>query len=462
MFRELPFGSVPGFAPIHCDSNDLQTQVDGLIHRMARKTPKANPSRLEKFGAFVRRWCSKHLVPLASAPTFEEWIEDAPYPVERKEELRACYEDLKGAPPTRKQRRKIASFIKSESYYENKHARWINSRSDAFKAWSGPWFKKMEEQVFSLPWFIKHTPVPERAAKIAELIKAGARYFATDHTSFEAHMSDKFMKRCELYVYSYLLKNFPEVSKIITETIGGVNHGSTRLGVSYRVKGRRMSGDMCTSLGNGLTNILLWAFLCEEKNVDWEGYVEGDDGIFAVVGPTVPTAEDYLELGFALKIEEGSDPRTMSFCGIIAADGQNIRDPGHFLSSFGWTSSCIYGGERVRAELLRAKALSAAYETPHCPILRAISDRALVLTRGVVPRFVADGYHKLPEHDAPVYQPTDATRQMFSDLYGIPPALQCELEERIAGASDLSFLANYFTPHTHMFDFDMYFTRHQR
>lgn len=457
MFAELFWFRVPTFAPIHLDTNDVDTQVKGLQHRMSRKLKKAEPNMLKRFESFVNHFCKTKLTPLSEQPDFYEWINNAPYPMERKEELIGVYEALAGAPPTRKQRRKIASFIKSESYYENKQARWINSRSDAFKAWSGPWFKAIEKQVFDLPWFIKHTPVPDRAAKIAALMRHGARYFATDHTAFEAHMVTAFMEVCELRVYDYMLQNFPEIAKNIHSTIGGVNHGATKRGVSFTVKGRRMSGDMCTSLGNGLTNILLWAFLCREKGTIWDGFVEGDDGIFAVYQGTAPTAKDYESLGFELKIDEGLDPRTMSFCGIVAADGQNVRDPAKLLTTFGWTSSCIYGGSKVKLQLLRAKALSTAYETPHCPIIRAIADRALKFTQGAVPRFVDDGYHKLPEDDAPAFAPTAATRSMFAALYGIPVVTQVELEKRIASSSDLSFLGQYFTPHPDSITFDMFY-----
>lgn len=457
MFAELPFGRVDGFAPIHLDTKDQKTQVDGLQHRMARLTPQSNKQTMQRFASFVKWWCRTYLEPLTTEPSFDEWLAGCDYPLERKAELASVFDDLHGAPPNRKQRRKIASFIKSESYYEFKHARWINSRSDAFKAWSGPWFKAIEERVFALPWFIKHTPVPERPSKVAGLLRPGARYYATDHTAFEAHMGPEFMAACELTVYRYMLQRFPDVADLICKTIGGVNHGATRRGVQFRVKGRRMSGDMCTSLGNGLTNLLLWAFFCREKKCEWDGFVEGDDGIFATVG-SAPTRADYLDLGFDLKIEEGNDPRVMSFCGIVAADGQNVRDPAKLLTHFGWTSSCIGAGLAVRKSLLRAKALSLLYENPHCPILRAIADRALVLTRGSVPRFVRDGWHSaLPEFKAPDFAPTAATREMFAALYNISPAEQEELELQISAADDLNFLAGYFAPSRDTARFERFF-----
>lgn len=449
MFSRLVYGYTPCRAPLHVDSNDVQTQILGLKHRVARKTPmsdKVDHKIIRKFKKFVKRWCKKNLTPITEKPDFYDWIQNTPYTQDRRAELTEEYLRYLGEAPPRRVRRKIASFIKTESYPEFKHARWINSRSDAFKAWSGPWFKKIEEAVFAKHWFIKHVPVPDRANLINSLKRDGATYWATDYTSFEAHFHPALMKACEGVLYSYMLTNFPEVSRILCATIFGENHGRTRRGVSFKLNGRRMSGDMCTSLGNGFTNLMIWAFLAEENGTTWDGYVEGDDGIFAIYSGKAPTPAEYERLGFTIKISPGSDPSTMSFCGIIAADGQNIRDPGEFLNTFGWTSNFSNGKDSTMLSLLRAKALSAAYEMPHCPIIRAIADRALVLTRGAVPRFVNDGYHKLPEGKIPLQQTTAATRDCFDQLFGVTPSMQIAIEKKIATGCDLAFLDEIIIP----------------
>lgn len=450
MFRELPFGSVPGLAPIHVDTNDVDTIVAGLTHRMGRTTPEPNPNFVAKLKVFVQKWLQEHLTPLSVRADYQEWIDGTTYPQARKEELTRIWQSLAGGSPSRKQRRKINSFIKTECYPTFKHARWINSRSDHFKVYSGPWFHAIEKEVFSLDWFIKYTPVPERAKRVAALKRAGRRYFGTDFESFEAHFTPRVLAALELQLYSYMLQNFPDISEVITSTIAGTNHGRTRRGVSFSLKGRRMSGDMCTSLGNGFSNLMLWLFLAQEHNFEIEGFVEGDDGIFAVSdaapGPSV-LASEFKSLGFSIKIEEGDDPTEMSFCGIVAADGQNIRDPIDVLQSFGWTHSCIHAGQKVMMQLLRAKALSLAYELPNCPILRAIADRALQLTTGVEPRFELDGYHQpAPKTTPPEFAPTRSTRLSFQRKYGISVEAQLDLELRLQSCVDCKFLTEYLQP----------------
>lgn len=436
MFRRLRYGYTGNYAPIHVDSNDVLTQTQGLQHRVARITPAStgiNHELLHEFRDYVRNWVREHLNPLSGVPNFEEWLASTSYNMARKDELRRVHDSLHGSHPSKKQNSKVASFIKTESYPEFKHARWINSRSDHFKVYSGPYFKAIEKAVFDLPWFIKHVPVPERCSNIIAMMRDGARYVATDYTSFEAHFHPLFMAACEGELYSYMLQNCGDAAKIIPSVIMGVNHGRTRRGVSFVLKGRRMSGDMCTSLGNGFSNLMIWSFLCHKMGTVWDGRVEGDDGIFAVYSGKVPTPAQYAELGFTIKMEIGSDPRVMGFCGIVAADGQNIRDPRDFLANFGWTSSFLHGSEKLMDRLLRSKALSAAWETPHCPIIRAIADRALFLTRGIQPRHVDDGFHTLPPDESyiPAFCPTMATRMIFADLYGVDIKLQVELEESI-------------------------------
>jgi len=192
-----------------------------------------------------------------------------------------------------------------------------------------------------------------------------------------------------------------------------------------------MSGDMCTSLGNGFTNMMLALFIAKEKHGHLEGVVEGDDGLFS--SSVELTKEDYAELGFSIKIESISDPCRASFCGMIFADsGEIIRDPVRFLSTFGWTTSFITAGSCIMDQLLRAKALSAVYETPQCPIVGALARFALSRTRGVVPRFIHDGYHVCHDEVAlPDFAPSDDTRELFSQLYSVPIPLQKEIEKAI-------------------------------
>lgn len=448
MFRQLRYGFIKGISPICCDSNDPATQVAGIQKRMGRMMPTADPESLASFSNYVDWWLKKHLTPLAKLDTFEEWLEGTNYTEERKNELRNENAINHWQADNRKFRR-VASFQKSESYPMYKHARGINSRHDAFKCFSGPAFKSIERQVYNVRHngkliFVKHIPVQDRPAAVAALWQDGSQTRESDFSNYEASFFVAMMLICELKLYAYMLQRFPTISKAVCDTIGGVNHGSMRCGVKFSLRGRRMSGDMCTSLGNGFTNFMVFSWLMRGRK--WDGMVEGDDGVFCVHDRLpLPTEADYAKLGFVVKLVEHEKPSEANFCGIVCADQAVLKNPIKVFQTFGWTQSQIYSPMWVMDELLRAKALSLAYEAPHCPLTRALADRALYETRGCKPRFVSDGYHDFSdvptdESKLPSQLTDGATRVLFARLYGVSPDDQIVIENRIRAGDDLSFM----------------------
>lgn len=446
MFRQLPFGHVPGLFPSCRDANDVGTQVDALSRRLCRSLPAINEEELRSFGQYVKNWCDEHLKPIPAGGllTFDEWLESTNYPGTRKAELRGVWESTHGALPSRQKASKVAAFIKSESYPIGdviKPARWICSRKDVSKVILGPVFKTIERVVYEDHHFVKHVPVTERPRLVSGLKAACQRYIVTDYTAFEASFAPALMRECEVRMYVHMLENYPELSKFVADTICGCNDISTRQGVGVKLQGRRMSGDMCTSLGNGFTNLMLMGYFCEKMGTTWEGFVEGDDGIFALQG-AIPTPADFASLGFEIKLAEIRDPSLGGFCGVVSAGSDVIRDPVRFLQTFGWTSTSIEGGNKVMMGLLRAKALSALYEAPACPVVTAVSRRALELTSGFEPRWEWHGYHVPPPKDfAPSEREiTPESRDLFSELYGISVESQLTAEAMCKNAIDLTFL----------------------
>lgn len=449
-YQEMPYGSVPWIPPLSVDANDVAAQVSGIKKRLAQPLPHADPDVWQDIGHFVDRLCERIPV-LDHLTTFEEWLSTREaYNEARKKELADKFARLMGHAPNRAQRRSVASFIKREAYMEWKQARWINSRSDYFKVYSGPAFASMEKVIYDLDLFglghsnfIKHVPVPDRPQVIQDtLLKSGCRYYGTDYTAFESHFLPALMKAVECRIYKHMLKNFPDVARVICGTLTGKNCGYTRSGVRFTCQARRMSGDMCTSLGNGLTNLILWAYLCEKKGIHWDGYVEGDDGIFRTDGPA-PTVEDFAGVGMTIKMESAEDPADLSFCGCVYAGGAILRNPVSFVQSFGWSASHIGCSEKVLNELLRAKAMSAISELGGCPVNSVIAKRALQLTEGSKARFVLDGYHT-QQPDATLIQRqlarpiTTEARLKFADLYGVSIEQQEQMERDILAGVPLS------------------------
>lgn len=277
--------------------------------------------------------------------------------------------------------------MKDEGYTDVKHARGINSRSDPFKVVSGPLFHAIECVVFQLPEFIKYVPVRERAKHLFdELWEPGVTFVITDYTSFECGFVLLMMDACEFELYIFMLRHTPALMAmfiICWQVLGGENVCTFKYFVIW-VFATRMSGEMCTSLGNGFSNLCLMAFACHLSGVTWKGRFEGDDGVAAVRGTI--NKKIFKRLGMRIKLKKVERLEEASFCGLIFDPDhlQIITDPIKVLCSFAWGKARYRAAsENVLKQLLRAKALSFMYQYPACPIVTELARFALRMTRNV-------------------------------------------------------------------------------
>jgi len=341
--------------------------------------------------------------------------------------------------------------MKDEHYDEYKHARGIYAREDNAKLYFGPWFKMMEHELYKVddngdpinPEFIKHVPVAKRAGYIFKrLFSEGACYIQTDYSSFEAHF-DKFMQQAvEFVLYDFMLQYVPggkEVLSIMKEVLSGKNIVKNKF-ISAIIYAHRMSGEMCTSLGNGFSNLMFMNYVTVHlskrygKKIELRGVVEGDDGLFAFFG-IAPMTHHFDEMGLIIKLVKFDELSKAGFCGQLfdIEDLQIITDPYRAVASLGWTTSrYTYSKNRKLMMLLRCKALSLAHQYPGCPIIGALAQYALRVTKSIdVKGFIERRsdlnlyeYEKLKEaigdKSARLYvEPGVQTRLLFSELYGI-------------------------------------------
>lgn len=458
---------VSGFAPMHPDSSDQDTTEQGIMKRFARKLP--TPTRLNLYrdlSAHTQRLCDRYLRPLSSVMPFccndytcgSCFLCDVGLPIARKEEYRKAWIENRMGRPALRFFSKIKMFTKAESYGSKlKHARMINSRCDHMKVWFGPYVRSMESVVYQLPFFVKHIPVSQRAKSLASLERDGAKYFIIDYTAFESHMKPEVQNSCEIVMSNHMLKRFPQMARDIRIADTGLNvctHHSS--GITVKIRGRRMSGDMWTSLFNGWTNLSVVTFVMEENGhklgVTYDIRVEGDDCLLVVYDGQLPTIQDFERIGFTVKLEQvrdtGDSRNGVAFCGLVHAGGQMMRDPIGFLCKFGYALDGDTASPERRRGLLAAKALSSIYETPQCPIIGAIARCALLSTAGANPIFVDDGYHRAPDpnNHFPDFNPCDRARERFAELYKVSPAEQRRVEMEIMTSGNLDVLSTIFAP----------------
>jgi len=457
---------VKGFAQPHADPSDSLTALSGVLKRVASRQTNVDDNELNRFGDFVQKFLHKELIPLASDTLIdrENWLAQTAYPEWRKEEIRQADEKHGTIWVHVGKTLHCKEFMKDEVYDQYKYPRLINARPDKAKAFFGPFTKEIEKEVYKSPWFIKKISVADRPGYIYErLYVQGACYAQTDFVTFEASFKEKLMQVCEVALYKYMCQHLPGVAELC-EFLDYITHSNVCVHRDYRVKMKatRMSGEMSTSLANSFTNLMLFLYAASggvyERVSDTvvSGVVEGDDGLFTIVG-TPPSREVFARLGFNIELVMYQRLEIASFCGLVfdLVDKVVVCDPRDVLVRFGWTTQqYASSGSKCCRTLLRAKALSLAWQFPGCPILSSLAQYAIRVTRDVsrrVKRFI--NRHRMNEwyrikfleayehrHVLSIKTPPRGTRLLVEDLYGVLVEDQLRIERYLDGLDTLEVL----------------------
>jgi hypothetical protein len=350
--------------------------------------------------------------------------------------------------------------MKDEFYTEFKYPRGINSRSDLFKCHVGPVFQAISDVLFQRPEFIKKIPVADRPSYIMNYLKPdGKRILATDFTSFEAQFTEEIMK-CEISLYKHMTSHLTNKSEL-WNTFDGVLAGKNTCAyrnLTVKLKATRMSGEMCTSLGNGFSNLMFNLFMLKEHGVELDQVrivVEGDDALI-----TIPSrysdfsGKEYEKLGLVIKLLNVEKLSEASFCGLIfdPIDLINVTDPLKVIATFGWAQAKYSMARATKLlGLMRCKSLSLIHQYPGCPIIQALGLYGLRHTRGIDTRKVEpDSWWEREKRsmwtrDLPVREPGMRTRLLVEEKYGISVENQIRTEKFFEtaplGAFDLPWLS---------------------
>jgi len=453
--------------PHPCTSSPVAA-VGGVLKRAACKTPKIDLYRLACLENFVTQFVQKHYVPLSreNALDVETWLGKSTYPQWRREELEAEWRKLEDVQNLTKDRRntRIGSFVKKEFYNDRaqKWARIINARADASKVVFGPYASAIESVVYETfidevgcAPFIKHVPVADRPKHIMELFAGvDGEIIATDYTSFEALFVRSVMQSVEFILYKHMLSKLEEgeiMYKLMQHVMLGINKCKFRNSIKVEISATRMSGEVTTSLGNGFSNLMFMLFTCKEVGSRCYGFVEGDDGLFKIVG-VVPPKKAFKQLGLRIKLEKHNSVNTASFCGMIFDPDELvvICDPKKVLATTPWLDSKFAGARQSRLKaLLRAKALSLVHQYPGMPVVEAYAHYLLRATRGQslewaekTMRAARDWkFQTFHLQGVPLRRSIGPkTRQLMETKFGITVEYQVYLEKYFDGLTELQKL----------------------
>lgn len=401
----LNLGCMTTSIPYVVDPNSKLNLLMAFCKRISPKMPLADISVLQRFQNFVQSWIETNLIPLEphrfdGKDYLGHWLkENHKYTLGRKRELMRIAsentDDFKKPFELLEKHYTAKSFVKREFYPELKVPRFINSRSDLFKAAVAPYIKDIESQVYSVKdpytgykYFVKHEKIMDLPQKLVSLTQY-PWILETDYSSFESGFSPMYVDVCECALWRYMLSNNPEALRNVLRCYYQDNDGRRvpRLDVCigqryvFKTVGTRLSGEMWTSLGNGFSNLMNILFIAQEHNIRLSGFVEGDDGIFGMERPVI-SQDDFERLGFKIKMAYGQSINHTSFCGNIFHPQvlELMVEPEQAIRLF-WTVSKTYFGARppILRALLRAKAQSLFCQGKYTPIIAKLASKLIQL-----------------------------------------------------------------------------------
>lgn len=443
------------------DTKHLFNKFVGFKNRVGLEMPEIQPRLRRRLRTFVRKYLRENLEPLPpdTDVTVEHWAMSSSLPKYKIDQYVVALDETHGV--LLDSDYEVDGFIKDEDYPEIKPPRLIHSRRARFKAKTGPIFHQIERSVLHQleDHFIKHVPAPKRAAFIALKAKLGALVLGSDYSKFESSLAQEIMDVVEMQLYSYMVKNLPEGKEFMKHVsrIRGLNKIKYK-GATAQVVATRMSGDMCTSLGNGFTNMMINLFCLSLMGIEpLDFVVEGDDGIFILDAKSEHIdLQHYVNLGFDLKLIKSNEIGEAGFCSTFfdTAEECTVAEPMERLLRFGWTHSvAMHARPNKLLGLLRAKSLSLAYEFPRAPVLSALARYGLRVTQGVSPKFSGCRFERdyreleIPESVTPELAALLelgvplSSRNLVEKLFKISVHKQKEIENYLDGLESLQPLS---------------------
>lgn len=450
----------------HTVCNTPTNMKRGLIKRLLY----GGKMHLKEFGqsdlrkeyfSWSKKWIEENFTPLEAGYTFESALEawlahSERYTLKTKDKLRKIqklilsgrYESKlhgKGDPLGLKT---VKIFIKNENYPEVKEPRIISPCSEELKALIGGFFHVLEEHlIHSTPFFVKTLNRGKIIKKINLLASRHSCFMGSDFSSFEGSQDIEIQINFEREFFRYMFQSYPEVTKYIDMLYTGRNlyYRDTYLGTIY---GKRMSGDMHTSIGNSILNASLWNFCAYKTSSDLELLVEGDDAFLCSDEPL--DVNIIRELGFDCKLEGPStNPDDITFLSMFRTNGKLFGNVPKILDKIGVVKSSYMASlcrSNRKDKTLRDYAFTKAYcffvMFQGTPIVEACCRKIMKEIDGHIDMTLMPDYFSIKFGDlkpiayVPIY---DEVRKAVAEKFGISVQLQLELEEQILNAEGCSF-----------------------
>jgi hypothetical protein len=267
---------------------------------------------------------------------------------------------------------------------EGKEDRAIQFRSTAYNAALASYLWQIEHRMFELThnghrWCAKGLDKEQRAVLLLEMSDDYQQpaYVLADHSRFDAHVNSKLLKQ-EHKVYKKAHRYDPGLQRLLDMQCN--NYGRTKGGIRYRCKGKRMSGDINTALGNSLLNLAMLCAWLKDSGVQGNILLDGDDSIVVVekadLPQLIPIATYMLQFGMVTEHEVVHDVSKAEFCQsrIVLGPRGPYFGPNPLKALDKIRRSPMPLDSKQVEEVLRSSITCEMVANPNMPMLRPMAD----------------------------------------------------------------------------------------
>lgn len=316
---------IPGTWQPFTHANCVCNQMVAIANRVIGVVPIPTTNGLSDLRSEVKRMYAglpTHLVPWTMTQVVDSF----------KDSRRGVYERARLSlldRPFCKADTRINAFVKAEladaAAKVCPDPRIISARSVRYNLLLAQYLRPLERKIINmrskrgLRIFAKGQNSVERAEEIRRKFECfdNPVCFSIDASRWDKHMDLKVLE-IEHSIYKRAFPGDPFLQQLLDNQL--INRCATRDGVRYVCRGRRMSGDMNTGLGNCIVMSAMVTKIMRKLGVPFEIYDDGDDCLLIFSREHQELVREnlarmFLEFGQEVKLEnEAFEPTDVVFC----------------------------------------------------------------------------------------------------------------------------------------------------
>lgn len=253
-------------------------------------------------------------LPNTARLSYDEFVEH--YSGKRRNRYQSAVDSLIAQPLEIAKESDIKAFVKAEKFNPaakvNPDPRVIQARHPRYNVELGRYLKPIEKQLYGLrsdkgfPLLGKGLSMQKRGSVLYKIWQTFRNpvCVSLDASRFDQHV-DASALSIEHFIYKCLNEE-EYLASLLKRQIH--NKCVTNTGVKYRTKGKRMSGDMNTALGNCLLMIMMVRAYLKDVGIEGDIFDDGDDVLVIIEAENLPkllatVEEGFLEFGHEIKVE---------------------------------------------------------------------------------------------------------------------------------------------------------------